>query len=64
MPTQTTLRMGRPVAPSHFPLRTQSLKSRILSSTANTSGTTLRPSTSTTWEKATESRVSGGACSL
>mmetsp|Transcript_8143 Transcript_8143/g.20572 ORF Transcript_8143/g.20572 Transcript_8143/m.20572 type:complete len:220 (-) Transcript_8143:15-674(-) len=45
MPTATTLVRGLPVAPSHSPLRTFSLKSFTLSSTSQTSLTTFLPST-------------------
>ena len=44
MPMLMTLRMRLPVWPFQSPLRTRSAKSAILSSTAWTSGTTLRPS--------------------
>ena len=45
MPTATTEVRGFPVAPTHSPLRTLSVKSLILSSTSCTSGTTFLPST-------------------
>ena len=44
MPMLMTLRMRLPVWPFQAPLRTRSAKSAILSRTACTSGTTLRPS--------------------
>ena len=45
MPMLTTLRMRLPVWPFQSPLRTRLANAVILSSTACTSGTTLRPST-------------------
>mmetsp|Transcript_25757 Transcript_25757/g.57013 ORF Transcript_25757/g.57013 Transcript_25757/m.57013 type:complete len:361 (-) Transcript_25757:43-1125(-) len=45
MPTATTVCRGLPVAPSHSPLRTLSVKAAIFCSTACTSGTTSAPST-------------------
>ncbi len=46
MPMFTTLRIGRPVAPVHSPLRTRSAKAAMRSSTSCTAGTTSAPSTS------------------
>mmetsp|Transcript_91529 Transcript_91529/g.222278 ORF Transcript_91529/g.222278 Transcript_91529/m.222278 type:complete len:218 (-) Transcript_91529:366-1019(-) len=45
MPTATTEVSGLPVAPTHSPSRTLSVKSLILSRTSQTSGTTFLPST-------------------
>ena len=45
MPMLTTVLMRSPVAPVHSPLRSRSVKSPILSSTACTSSTTFWPST-------------------
>ncbi len=41
----TTFLIGRPVNPSHAPLRTFAAKALILASTSCTSGTTSRPPT-------------------
>jgi hypothetical protein len=45
MPILMMLRMGLPLWPFHWPLRTRSANAAILSSTAWTSGTTFLPST-------------------
>mmetsp|Transcript_22982 Transcript_22982/g.68335 ORF Transcript_22982/g.68335 Transcript_22982/m.68335 type:complete len:211 (+) Transcript_22982:2434-3066(+) len=51
MPIATTDVSGLPVTPVHWPLRTLSLKSLILSSTFQTSGTTFLPSTIMFWSR-------------
>mmetsp|Transcript_17756 Transcript_17756/g.30432 ORF Transcript_17756/g.30432 Transcript_17756/m.30432 type:complete len:205 (+) Transcript_17756:1396-2010(+) len=47
MPTATTFLIGKPVWPTHSPLRTLSVKDLMRSKTAHTSGTTFFPLTIT-----------------